>query len=55
MFSSRTLIQSLQESARGVPHVQIDVKQSWTLRGLVVRQGILAAESNTAQDRKKSR
>lgn len=39
MFSSRTFIQGLQQSARGVPRGQTDVKQSWSPRGAVVRTG----------------
>lgn len=39
MFFSRTFIQGLQQSARGVPHGQRDVKQSWSLRGAVARTG----------------
>lgn len=39
MFSSRTFMQGLQQPARGVPHGQIDVKQSWSPRGAVARMG----------------
>lgn len=39
MFSSRTFIEGLQQSARGVPRGQIDIKQSWSLKGAVARMG----------------
>lgn len=39
MFSTRTFIQGLQQSVRGVPRGQIDVKQRQSLRGAVAKTG----------------
>lgn len=51
MFSSRTFIQGLQQSARGVPRGQIDIKQSWSPREAMARTGEFRQLSTTQPGR----